>query len=471
MRDRLSAGAATLPAPPPLALSDGRAAVRVSTVLRAALWALLAGNLVRLPALTSGAREAPVSVNDLAVLALLTVGVVAGASARSFVLDAVTRRGLLFAAVGAASAAWAVPRFGLSGAELGFSLAYLARWLAYFAIYPVVINGLRLADVAAVSATLQRAILVFAAFGIVQAALLPGFAQIVYPESTVYVDWDPQGHRLVSTILDPNFAGGFIAIGLVLTLARVSCGVPGLGLPLAVLVTALLLTVSRSSMLAALVGALVVAGAAGLSRRMARVGAALVLLSLPALPALLNFAASFNKLSIDASALTRVVSWLRALQVLGDHPVLGIGFNTYGFVQRAYGWESGRGAFGFSLDGGLLFIAVMTGVVGLAVYLGMCGRVVRHARGIWRDGAQPAEHRALAVGAVAATVALIVHSVFVNSLLLPFLMEPLWVLWGLVYVIAAAPARGGATPRRSPPARRPSRPRRRRPARWRSTRA
>jgi O-antigen ligase len=213
---------------------------------------------------------------------------------------------------------------------------------------------------------------------------------------------------------------------------------------LVVLVAALLLTVSRSSMLAAVVGALVVAAAAGLSRRAARAGAALLLLALPAAPALVNFAASFNKLSIDASALTRVVSWLRALTVFADHPLLGIGFNTYGFVQRAYGWQSGRAAFGFSLDGGLLFIAVMTGVVGLGVYLAMVGRMSRHARGVWRDPARPAEHRALAIGAVAATVALIVHSVFVNSLLLPFLMEPLWILWGLVYVVAAAPAREAA---------------------------
>jgi hypothetical protein len=421
--------------------SSGRAAVRVATLLRAALWVLLAGNLVRLPALTSGAREAPLSVNDLAVIALLGLGLLAGAGARSFVLDGVARRALLFVAVGAASAVWAVPRFGLTGAELGFSLAYLARWLMYFAIYMVVVNAVRLADVAAVSGTLQRVIVVFAAFGIVQAALLPGFAQLVYPESTLYVDWDPQGHRLVSTILDPNFAGGLIAIGFVLTLARLSCGVPGMGVRLAILLVALVLTVSRSSMLAAAVGALVVGAAAGLSRRVARVGAVLVLLALPALPSLLSFANAFNKLSIDASALTRVVSWLRALTVLADHWVLGIGFNTYGFVQRAYGWESGRAAFGFSLDGGLLFIAVMTGIVGLALYLAMIGRMTRHARGIWRSDGQPPEHRALAVGTVAATVALIVHSVFVNSLLLPFLMEPLWILWGLVYVVAAAPVR------------------------------
>ena len=38
---------------------------------------------------------------------------------------------------------------------------------------------------------------------------------------------------------------------------------------------------------------------------------------------------------------------------------------------------------------------------------------------------------AIAVAAVSCTAALLVHSLFVNSLLLPFLMEPLWILWAL----------------------------------------
>lgn len=426
---------------------DARAAVggrlRVATVVSGALWVLLAGNLVRLPGLTSGAREAPLSVNDLAVLGVLLAGLLACFGARSLAVDAVARRALAFAAVGGASAVWAVPRFGLSGTELAFSLAYLLRWLVYFALYLVVVNGVRRADVPGVVGTLERVIVLFAAFGIVQSLFLPGFAQLVHPESALYVDWDPQGHRLVSTWLDPNFAGAFLMMGVLLTLARVSCGASGLAGRLALLTLALLLTASRSSMLAAAVGALAVALIVGVSRRVVRIGAALLLLALPAVPALLTFARSYNKLAIDASALTRLVSWLRALTIFGDHPVVGIGFNTYGFVQRAYGGEAGRGAFAFSLDGGLLFIAVMTGVVGLAIYVAMVARVVRHARGVWRSAWAAPDERALAIGAVAVTAGLAVHSIFVNSLLLPFLMEPLWILWGLVFVVAAAPVREG----------------------------
>ena len=54
--------------------------------------------------------------------------------------------------------------------------------------------------------------LAFAGFGIVQSAFLPNFAQRIYPDARLYLDWDPQGHRLVSTFLDPNFAGAFILL-------------------------------------------------------------------------------------------------------------------------------------------------------------------------------------------------------------------------------------------------------------------
>jgi hypothetical protein len=415
--------------------------LRVATLLRAALWVLLAGNLVRLPGLTSGAREAPLSVNDLAVLTLLAGGALACAGGRALVLDGVARRALAFAGVGALSAVLAIPRFGLSAGEVGFSLAYLVRWLTYFALYVLVVNGLRRRDVPTVLGTLEKVIVAFAAFGVVQSAFLPGFAQLVYPESAVYVDWDPQGHRLVSTFLDPNFAGAFVGMGFLMVLARLSCGERGLGGRLALLLVALLATASRSSMLAVLVGSLVVAGAVGVSRRVVRVGALLFLATLPAVPALLQFARSYNKLAIDASALTRVVSWLRALRIVGDHPVIGVGFNTYGFVQRQYGGETTRAAFAFSLDGGLLFVTVMTGFVGLAVYLAMIVRMRRNARAVYNDPTRPPHERAAAVSAVAATAALVVHSIFVNSLFLPYLMEPLWVLWGCAFVLAAAPAR------------------------------
>jgi O-antigen ligase len=375
-------------------------------------------------------------VNDLAVLSVLAIGTLAAAQARRCVLDGVARRAVLFAAVGAGSALLAVPRFGLTAREVVFSLAYLARWLAYFGVYVVAVNSLRRRDVPPLLGALENVILAFAAFGIVQSAFLPGFAQIVYPDSTLYVDWDPQGRRLVSTILDPNLAGAFICFGLLIAVARVSCGERMRPWRIAVLATALLLTASRSTILATLAGLAVIAATAGVSRRVVRAGVALGAGALLATPYLLRFAAAYGKLSIDASALERLVSWLRALELIADHPLIGIGFNTYGFAQRAYGYEARAGAYSYSLDGGLLFIAVMTGGVGLALFVAMLWRIGRRARAVWRAADAAVVERAAAVGAVASLVAIVVHSLFVNSLLHPFLMEPLWLLAALSAVAA-----------------------------------
>lgn len=420
--------------------------LRPATVIRLALALLLVGNLVRVPVLETGAKDAPIFFNDLLIVGVLMVGFAAALRARSWRLDGPGALAIGFAVVGLVSALLAVPRFGLSGFELLFSLAYLARWLAYFGVYLVVINSVSAADIPPIWRALEGMILVFAAFGIVQSLFLPGFAQIVYPSPERLGDWDPQGHRLVSTLLDPNFAGGLIVMGLLVVLARIALGIAVPAWKPVLLLAALILTLSRSSFVAFAVGGMVVLAARGLSRRLLHLAGLATLLSLPFLPPLLDLARAYNRFGIDPSALTRVTAWLRGLAVFADNPVLGVGFNTYGFVQRSYGWLPG-GKATFSLDGGLLFIAVMTGLVGLVLYTAMVALVVRRSRRIWRDAAQSPEHRGLAIGITAATAATLVHSVFVNSLLFPFIMEPLWVLWALSFVMSAPERRRAAVAR------------------------
>jgi O-antigen ligase len=205
------------------------------------------------------------------------------------------------------------------------------------------------------------------------------------------------------------------------------------------LATALILTLSRSSVLGFLAGSVLILAVRGLSKRVARLAVAGMLLLIPLLPFILSYANQFNKLALDASALTRVIAWLHALQILADHPIIGIGFNTFGFVQDLYGYRMvGRAA--FALDGGLLFVAVLTGLVGLTFYIVMIGLVVARCRGIWKDPTRPPEDCGLALGVAAATIALVVHSTFLNSLFYPFLMETVWVLWGLTFCMTSTKA-------------------------------
>jgi O-antigen ligase len=239
----------------------------------------------------------------------------------------------------------------------------------------------------------------------------------------------------VSTSLDPNLAGAFIDIGLIVLLARQSAGARVAPWKLLLLLAALVLTASRSSVLAFVVGIGAVVLFRGLSKRMMRVVLLGAALSLIALPKVLVYARLYNKLSVDdPSALSRVIAWMRGWQVFSDHPIIGIGINTWGYVQERYGWERNYTA-SYALDGGLIFVAVMTGLAGLALYLGMLTTIFHRARRIWRDVEASSAHRGLAIGAAATIPVIVVHSLFANSMFFPFLMEPLWVVWALVYAM------------------------------------
>jgi putative inorganic carbon (HCO3(-)) transporter len=419
---------------------------RPVVVLRAAIVLLVVAQLGRIPMLSTGSTEAPLLLNDIVVMAVLGIVFVSALHARSFRLDLVAGVAVLFCAVGAISAALAIPRFGLTGTQLVVSLAYLARWVVYFSIYLAIINVVRSDDVLAVWRTVEATILAFAAFGIIQAIFLPHFAQLVYPDSVVWRDWDEQGHRLVSTALDPNIAGAMLVIVLLIELAQLASGERvALWRPV-MLFAALIATLSRSAILSFMVGACCILLVLGISRRMLKLGLLIGTLGLAALPKILSFAAQFNKLRLDdSSALGRIVNWLRGLRVWADHPIIGIGFNTYGYVSERYG-SVRLGTTTYSLDGGLLFIAVMTGTVGLALYCLMLYFVVRNCRRVWRDLAVPSAWRALATGTAAATAAILVNSLFVNSLLTTFVMEMLWILWGGVFVLASAARRTSAPP-------------------------
>ncbi len=410
--------------------------VRMAVALEAAVLLLIVGNLARIPVFSAGGdRAVPVLVNDVIVGMLVAAGLIAAIRNRGLRLDGVALAGLVFAAIGGASAIAAVPRFGLSGGEVAVAIAFLLRWLVYFAIYIVAINAIRGDDVSRLWRALETTALIFAAFGIIQAALLPDFALMVYPGSRPTLDWDAQKHRLVSTFLDPNYAGALIMLTLLGQLALISAGARVAGWKPLILLAALLLTLSRSSVLATVIGIGCILAARGLSKRLLWLLAGITTAIIAALPAILHFAAQYHKLTVDASALGRLVSWAHEWTVLTEHPIIGIGFNTWGAVQRRHGWEAVAAA-SFGIEGGLLFIAVLTGIVGLAVYLVMLGVVTLRSRAIWRDPSRSPHERGIAIAIPAVTLGMIVHSLFSNSLLHPLLMEPLWILWALGFAIA-----------------------------------
>lgn len=409
--------------------------VRPGDALRWALVVLIIANLGRIPLFSLGDNDATVVLNDLFVAGLGAFCLVNATIRRSLWIDAVGWFALAFAAIGFGSAIAAVPRFGLSAFQLLVSLSYLFRWLAYFGVYLFIVNNVRPDQVPGVWRSLSTVMLAFVAFGVVQSFFLPDFAQIVYPSSRG-IDWDPQGHRLVSTVLEPNIAAAMILLVLLIQLAQVAVGARVNWWQPSLLLVGLALTLSRSAILGLVIGLAVIVMARGISVRLMKLFSLILFLSIGLIPQLISVARTYGRFDFGhgTSAGTRVVAWLLALQVFAEHPVFGVGFNTFGYVRKTLGLEL-SGHSGYGSDGGLLFAAVMTGIVGLALYLAMLWTIIRRCRRIWRDQRFSPEIRGLAIGVVAGIAAICVESFFANSLFTTFVMEILWVTWALTFVV------------------------------------
>lgn len=405
--------------------------------------ALALSNLARAPAGTLGSRASAIILIDLVTLAVALFMLLGIASGRLRVRsDPVVSAVVAFLVAAGISTVLALVRYSPGIFESLGVVAYYVRWVVYFAWYAFA--AWALSDAASERAwrNVERAILAFCIFGIFQSAFLPGFAQMVETSARA---WDVQGRRLVSTILDPNFAGILIVIALLVRLARLAEGVRERGAVLATLATGLLLTLSRSAILAFCVGLLVLTVVRGLRLALMRVMLAGGLLLLPFITLLLNFASGFNKLQVDGSAAQRLIPWTRGVILIRDHPWFGVGFNAYTQAQQVRGWRPVGGAEG-GLDGGLLFAAAMTGLVGLFFFVRILWRVIASARRVWRDATAPPEHRAHATAVAACICAVVVHSLFVNSLFLTYVMLTLWMMWGrLAHMTAARLSRLGAT--------------------------
>lgn len=405
---------------------------------------LALGNVGRIPALVLGGRNSPLVLADVVVALVWILLIVAIGSGRTrIIVDDVMSAVFAFVLAAGISTMFAFSRYNLGIIEGAGVVAFLIRWFAYFGWYPFVVWCLTPDESRDAWTFIERALLAFAIFGIFQSAFLPGFAQMIHDGGGDLPTWDIQGRRLVSSILDPNFAGILVVIALLFRLARVAEGVRENAIAMVTLAAAVLLTVSRSAVLALVVGLVVIAVARGLKLRLFRIIVVGMVLVLPFLSLLVSFAASFNKLGYDASAAQRLVPWVRAGRLLIEHPWIGVGFNAIKQAQESHGWRSVGGA-DVSFDGGLLFVAAMTGVIGLWLYVRMLLRVARGARSVWKDETVHQIDRAHATATAAATAAVVVHSFFVNSLLLPFVMQILWVMWArLAHVRSARRSRIG----------------------------
>jgi O-antigen ligase len=255
-----------------------------------------------------------------------------------------------------------------------------------------------------------------------------GFLQLIlFPDFSFMAQygWDPHQGRLLSTWYDPNFLGGFLGLAGVVILSRVlvflrenkfwnnkniillSSWIIGL----VIVFGALMLTYSRSALLAFLIGVTVVTIL--VSRKtfvIVMIILSIVVMSNPRLQARIQGA-----IQIDVTASLRIQSWRETLDDIDRNPIWGVGYNTIKYqtiVPSELNSASGR-------DSSLLTLWLTGGIIGLGLFiLIIVNSILRAKKKLSRSGLE----RVWGVSIIAGWSLILVHSMFVNSIFFPHIL-------------------------------------------------
>lgn len=336
--------------------------------------------------------------------------------------------------------------------SLLFSLTFLkpnevlAGSLYLFRFAEYVLLGIITLDIVRTRKDAQKTLAAIIVVALVIA--VAGFIQLaVYPDLGKLEEfgWDPHINRLVSTWLDPNFIAGYLSfiIAVVTSMTLYTKNIAkktGLVVILGILAAALFLTYSRSGYVAA-AAALGVIGI--LKSRKLLIGAVIIfIVALNFLPRVqqrvddlvhsvqsLVFSGSENP---DPTARLRIISWNQTLELIAKRPLLGSGYNTLKYVKYNEGFVEDPSVHSASgSDSSLLTILAATGILGLLPFLLLHWNMLKLALQNWRNKTIPLQWQGYGLGFFAGFIGLLFHSLFVNSLLFPQILIPLWISAGL----------------------------------------
>jgi O-Antigen ligase len=393
------------------------------------------GRLLDLPILESVGKTAPISPIDVTLILAMLTYVWAKASRWQWPGKGIPgfTPMLWFSLWCAASLVLGKIRFGLTLQNAAFSGLYLGRWVAYSSLYLITY------EIASSRSSARELIkwvvagsALFALFGLIQVIFLPSdFALALHPEARAFLDYDPQGRRLVSSLLDPNMAAGFLVIPLLMTVSFYIHGHKRWGPVALLLLIAFVTTLSRGGAIGFLAGFLFLFFVSKSHRKIIlQVLGVILVLSLLGSPFLIEWLDSLNKLTFsDNSTYARLYEWGIAFAVIRDNWLTGIGFNTFGYVWPNYGMvKEGTSTFGIEND--IIMIMMLTGLIGCALYFWMY-RVMLHPLFELGRTSLSSWDAAFGRGVTAATIAAVGCGFFSTAILYTHIMAVLWILWAV----------------------------------------
>lgn len=331
---------------------------------------------------------------------------------------------LLF--VGVAVLSLLVNMTWLTLSEILISSLYLLRFVAYGCLYLFIVS------------LSKKEINMFVGLllGVITLVVLVGYVQYVYyPHlgNLFYLGWDEHLYRLFSVYLDPNYTGVLLVLFLfflVFYLKRHIQEKRLLTVFLAVLICftifAIFLTYSRTALVMLVVGGLIYLTLLKMRKLIMGFIALVIILLVVTSNTSIEGLNPFRVVSTQA----RVISYTVALDIVGKHPVFGVGFNAYRYAQNEYGhrvsgnWLTSHADSG--TDNSFLFVLATTGLIGLTVYLYLWHTILKD---VWRKVKDGNESAKLFL---VSSLSLFVGTFFINALFYPFIMAWMWVLYGLV---------------------------------------
>ena len=307
----------------------------------------------------------------------------------------------------------------LSMGEFAVAAAYWLRLSVYLLLLPALMY-LAATDkrvLVSIYKNIYAVPIILAMIGFAQYLLMPRLA------SLGYLGWDPHDGRLVATWLDPNVIGLFFAISLPMYAAEyVNTKKSQHMAALLIVGLALILTVSRSSFIAAAASSTIVL--LGLSvavyRKAASKAAPLALLWSETALLLLFMAVVFifpsrfaGLVYADATVTLRAVALRQAVhKIIEPNAIVGVGYNTYQFAAKDAGMiENFTIHSRAGTDNSLLTLWATTGAIGLL----MAGSAA--AALLWILVAQTKNRLYILATCGSILIATAVHSQFVNSAL------------------------------------------------------
>lgn len=318
--------------------------------------------------------------------------------------------------------------YWLKPTELFVSFLYLIRWISYLSLFFAI---------GQVDKKFRKKIEVFLLVdGII--VLFIGYIQFFfYPSlrNLFYLGWDEHLYRMFSSFFDPNFVGAFFVLYLIFIICLFWCNkrksrnfVLFYSLLSTITLFAIFLTYSRSALLM-----LITSGIAFFSLIQRK---KFILLLLGAILAfVLIISPYFYIENLDLfrtnSSLARLTTTQHALQIIQSHPLIGVGFDSYRYVQIRYHFTKEATDFpansAAGVDTSLLFVCATTGIMGFISYCYMWFRLFILARSKLRI-----QEDYYAVIFITSSVGLFINALFINSLFYAEIMAWMWIIAGMM---------------------------------------